>query len=63
MSLSIYNSSSPDIPNENMYDPASTTFETIADDTQQALGNSETLEFDIENLTPDNSPATDPIES
>ncbi|RKF73463.1 hypothetical protein GcM1_244126 [Golovinomyces cichoracearum] len=54
MSLSVYNSSTPDIPDENMYDPATTTFETIADDTQRALGNPESLEFDTENLSPDN---------
>ncbi|KAI6249719.1 hypothetical protein HI914_01314 [Erysiphe necator] len=63
MSSNIYNRESPDIPDENMYDPASTSFEAISENTRLELYNPESPEINMENLSPNNSKAVDPFES
>lgn len=63
MSPNIYNRESPDIPDENMYDPASTSFEAISENTRLELYNPESPEINMENLSPNNSKAVDPFES
>ncbi|KAI6247572.1 hypothetical protein HI914_04325 [Erysiphe necator] len=62
MSLDKYENSSPDIPDENMYDPTSTHFEDIPDNTQLALYNPESPEIDMDKIPSDNSSAVDPFE-
>ncbi|RKF71496.1 hypothetical protein GcC1_099010 [Golovinomyces cichoracearum] len=63
MSSNIYENSSLDIPDEDMYDPVSTNFEAIVDDTQLALYIPESPESDMENHSSDNKSVGDHIES
>ncbi|CAJ2645491.1 unnamed protein product [Trifolium pratense] len=63
MSLDIYESSSPDIPDEDMCDPTSANFEDIPDNTQLALYNPESPEIDMDKIPSENSSAVDPFEA
>ncbi|KAI6244509.1 hypothetical protein HI914_07257 [Erysiphe necator] len=46
-----------------MYDPTSTNFEDIPDNTQLALYNPESPEIDMDKIPLDNSSAVDPFEA
>ncbi|RKF65364.1 hypothetical protein GcM3_122025 [Golovinomyces cichoracearum] len=63
MSSNMYENSSLDIPDEDMYDLVSTNFEAIVDDTKLALYILESPESDMENLSSDNKSVVDHIES